>query len=294
MERFHMDIKQLKVFLKVCELGSFTSAAKALNYAQSSVSEIIKGLEADLKCPLFERIGKRIFLTEKGKLLKTQAIDMVRIHETTLEMMGTDSPKTLKVGITESLCNYKFPAFFRTFLESEPHLSIEFTIARCEEIFQLVLDHQIDLGFTLDDQIHDSSIESLVLFEEAIVFVKGAHTNMPSSVYELAGEKYLLPKGTTGYNRIFNDFFAKEEIALGSSIMMESIEGIKSYVRQGFGFSFMPYATVANEIDTEQMIEISTGNEHFVQYCQILIHKDKHRSNVLAHLIEFAKAHYQS
>lgn len=289
-----MEIKQLKVFLKVCEMESFTGAAKALNYAQSSVSDMIKGLEADLECSLFERIGKKIYLTEKGALLKTQAMALLRVHETTLELMGADRSKTLKVGITESLCNYKFPAFFRTFLESEPNLNIEFTIARCEEIHQLVLEHQIDVGFTLDDLIHDGRVDTLVLFEEAIVFVKGVHTDMPSSVYELAGEKYLLPKGTTGYNRIFNEFFAKEHIELGSSIMMESIEGIKSYVRQGFGFSFMPYATVAHEIKTEQMMEISTGNEHFVQYCQILIHKDKHRSNVLTHLIAFAKAHYQS
>ncbi|MCK8060728.1 MULTISPECIES: LysR family transcriptional regulator [unclassified Fusibacter] len=286
-----MEIRQLTVFLKVCEMGSFTEAAKVLNYAQSTVSDSVKGLEKDLDCTLFERIGKRIYLTAKGELLREKAVSILNLHHETFAMLNKNTPRTLKVGITESLSTYKFPTFFRTFIEEHHNLSINFIIARCEEIHQFILEHQIDIGFTLDDEVRDSRVNATTLFEEEIVFVKGAQSAIPDSALDLSEEKYLLSKGHTGYNRLFYEFFDTHDVTLGTSILMESIEGIKSYVKQGFGFSFMPYATVAMELEKNEMKKVQTEKK-FIQYVQILIHKDKHLSDDLKNLIAFAQAAY--
>ena len=111
-----MEIKQLNIFLEVVEKGSFTAAAKSLNYAQSTISDTIHALESNLECQLFERIGKRIFLTEQGHQLIEHAQRLTHLHKDILSTFKSNVIKNIRIGITESLSTYKFPSFFRKYL----------------------------------------------------------------------------------------------------------------------------------------------------------------------------------
>ena len=72
-----MELRQLKYFLKAKELLNFTEAARALNISQSTLSQQIKQLEDELNVPLFNRIGKRITLTEAGNLFSEYALQSI-------------------------------------------------------------------------------------------------------------------------------------------------------------------------------------------------------------------------
>ncbi|MGA7644044.1 MAG: LysR family transcriptional regulator, partial [Syntrophobacteraceae bacterium] len=78
-----MELRQLKTFLMVAKLLSFNRAADALNYAQSTVSVQIRGLEEEFGVPLFDRLGKQVVLTEAGQVLMRYAQKMLDIEEET-------------------------------------------------------------------------------------------------------------------------------------------------------------------------------------------------------------------
>lgn len=284
-----MDIRQLTIFLKVCEIGSFTGTAKALNYAQSSVSEAIQSMEIILGVKLFERLGHKIYLTKAGESLKPFAENLIEIHNQMMVYFDQNTMKTIRVGITETLCAYRFPSFFRKYISDNPQISIYFEIARCEEIPILIRNNTIDIGFTLDEILEYKDIKTINLFQEEIIFVHGGPTVKFAS---LEGEKVIISKGKTGYNKLFYEICEKEELTIGAQIFMESIEGIKSYVKDGFGFSFMPKTTVKKELEDGSIVCSNPKGKHYFHEVKILIHKDKHMDKELEKLVDAAQLFY--
>lgn len=288
-----MELKHLHIFLNVCETGSFTAAGKAMNYAQSTISESIQALEADLNAPLFERLGRKIYMTAEGERLLPLARQMVQLEREVIGLFEEGAPKTLSVGITETLCVYKFPAFFRTFLDQNKELTIDFKIARCEEIPDLIRSNVIDVGFTIDNPIQYKDIETKQLFEEEIVFVHGLErVDSIPSFDKLTHKPIIISKGVTGYNQLFYEICETEGLSLGKIIYIDNIEGTKSYVKAGFGFAFIPKATVEQELNSGQFVCVNPNGKKYFQQVQILTHKDKVMTAHLKALIEAAEAVY--
>ena len=100
-----MDIRNVKTFVRVAELKSFTKAAEKLNYVQSTVTAQIKQLEKELGYSLFDRIGKRISLTIMGERFLKIAYELLLVSEKA-EQLNSDSSDikgVLRVGVSESL-----------------------------------------------------------------------------------------------------------------------------------------------------------------------------------------------
>lgn len=269
-----MELKQLKVFLNVCDTMNITETAKQLSYSQSTISDIIQKLEASLETQLFLRVKKRIILTDKGKLLKTYAEKMMTLEQEAISDMR-DNKKTIHVGITESLCAYKFPSFFREYLLKHPNININFEIARCETIPVLLKSHDIDFGITLDEPVMDDDIISNHLFEEEILFIKSTeyHKKAFNSYEALNDENIILSKGYTGYNKLFFDLYKEKQLSLGPITYMESIEGIKTYVKSGFGITFIPLIAIEKEIENNEITPIYFDDHHHFHSVQILTHR---------------------
>ncbi len=93
---------------------NFTLTAKQLNFAQSSVTAQIKSLEAELGTPLFERLGKRIILTESGKKYKQYADEIIRLsEEAQLSINEKEWKGKIVIGAQESQCTYRLPPILK-------------------------------------------------------------------------------------------------------------------------------------------------------------------------------------
>lgn len=102
-----MDLKQLNTFITVGTLQSFTKAAEALNYAQSSVTTQIKMLEQELNVKLFERMGKSIFLTYEGKKLLPYAKQMLKLSADIKNVVHDEAtPLVLLLLVSLNPCVY--------------------------------------------------------------------------------------------------------------------------------------------------------------------------------------------
>ncbi len=279
-----MEIKQLKIFMTVCEYMNFTETAKALNYAQSTISEAISTLEKNLEVKLFERLGNKIYLTEKGNDLKESGSRLLQLYDETLSNLKDIQEEKIRIGITETLCSYKFPGFFKTFLEEHKGITIQFEIVRCEDITQLLRTNRIDIGFTLEEHMVYPDLETIRLFDEEIVFVGSAD----NQDFELDYQNIIIPKGDTGYLKYFHDVYKEKGYIKGATIHMESMEGIKSYVKSGFGISFIPVTTIIKELEEGSISMYRLPEQRFFHEVKILIHKQKHMTKSLTSLIESA------
>lgn len=280
-----MEIKQLKIFLSVCEHMSFTKAGKDLNYSQSTISDHIKKLEASLSTKLFNRINRDIFLTSSGEKLIDYARKIIELQrEAKLEISDT-SVKVIHVGILESLVSYKFPAFFRKFLEENTDCRIVFKIARCEALVDLLRKDIVDIAFTLDETIKEKDIQSTLLFEEEIVLALSGNKKA-NNEKDLNGMNVIISEGDEGYNQLFYNLSKELSIEHGSFIYMESIEGIKNFVKDGFGLTFIPETAIEKELEEKSIQKVIINDEHFYHNVQILVHRDKYIDSKLKALID--------
>lgn len=123
-----MEIKQLITYKTAAENLNFTLTARMLNFAQSSVTAQIKALEAELGTPLFERLGKRLVLTEAGRQFKLYADKMIILtEEAKMVVRGDKEPAgTLIIGAQESQCTYRLPPILKKFKDQFPHVRLVF------------------------------------------------------------------------------------------------------------------------------------------------------------------------
>ena len=147
-----MDLRQLKTFRMVATTGSFTQAAQALNYAQSSVTAQIQALETDLGIQLFHRLPRKVILTEAGQRLLRSADPLLDMAEQARSAVvgEADSTGSLVLGAPDTLCTYRLPVVFRELRARCPGVRIVFRPAPVHHLRRLVSDGTLDIAFVLE------------------------------------------------------------------------------------------------------------------------------------------------
>src|SRR2546425_1650653 len=118
-----LDSRQLRAFASLARTGSFTQTARELHLTQSAISHAIKALETDVGCRLFDRLGKKVVLTQAGEALLHHAEKILQEMATAraaLEQLGKWGAGRLRLGASRTACQYLLPAVLREFKESFP------------------------------------------------------------------------------------------------------------------------------------------------------------------------------
>lgn len=195
-----MEIRQLKTFVTVADLLSFTKASKKLYMAQSSVSAQVKALEEELDVKLFDRIGRRILLTDAGRKLYAYAR---RMDEMTREIQSEFSRDqyvqgALTVRVPETLASVYMPAVIDRFHNDHPKVKLKLINCSDEQLREELNSGRIDLAFLLTDSIHWRAVNVKHLKTEKLVLVAGpAHPlsrQTEVALTSLTGHTLLLPK----------------------------------------------------------------------------------------------------
>lgn len=195
-----MEIRQLKTFIAVADLLSFTRASKTLFMAQSSVSAQIKALEQELDLKLFDRIGRRILLTDAGKKLYAYAR---KIEEMTQEIKSEFSNDlyargALTIRVPETIAGAYLPTVVEQFHSEHPKVKLDCINCSDEQLREELNSGRIDLAFLLTDAIHLSQVNVEMLKTESLVMVSGPDHPLSKpnqgSLNNLYGQTLLLPK----------------------------------------------------------------------------------------------------
>ena len=125
-----MELRQLQTFIQIAQMQSFSRTAEMLGYSQSAVTVQIRQLENELGKRLFDRTGKKVVLTRRGKNFWSMPTgSFMMFNQAKASMNDTDELKNpLHIGTIESLCTVKFPKIIRKFREQYPRVSIRITV----------------------------------------------------------------------------------------------------------------------------------------------------------------------
>ncbi len=290
-----MELRQLKTFLMVAKLLSFNRAADALNYAQSTVSVQIRGLEEEFGVPLFDRLGKQVVLTEAGQVLMRYARKMLDIEEEThSEVAGrTLSQGSLSVRIPQSLGTYFLPAILHRFHLRYPNVGFDINSCAFHSLEHELKSGVTDVAFLLAESINARDLKCEVLGVLPLVIVaKPGHplAGRPSmAIEDLQGEAIILPKHDCSYRMVFEQILTEKRIKTASIMEMNTIEAIKQCVMKGIGVTIMPEITVKDEIHEKKLVVLPWSEEMLETAILMIRHKDKWISPTLSAFMEDAR-----
>ena len=290
-----MELRQLKTFQMVGKLLSFNRAADALNYAQSTVSVQIRGLEEEFGVPLFDRLGKQVVLTEAGQTLMRYAQKMLDMEEETYsELAGrTQSQGSLCVRIPQSLGTYFLPSILQRFHARYPNVGFDINSCAFHSLEHELKSGVTDVAFLLAESINAKDLTSEVLGVLPLVVVaKAGHPLAGQSsmaIEDLKGEVIILPKHDCSYRMVFEQILTEKRVRIASVIEMNTIEAIKQCVMMGIGVTITPEITVNEEILRKKLVVLPWSEEMLETAILMIRHKDKWISPTLSAFMQDAR-----
>ena len=179
-----MEVRNLVTFLKVTELKSFSRAAEALDYSQSAVTVQIQQLERELGVQLFDRIGKTVSITQYGKDFVSYARDVVSAIARASAFASSDSELsgTVRVGTLNSLLTASFSNIVPLYHERFPHVQISLHAGNIASITEMLVKNELDIIYTLDEQIFDTQFVKVFEAQEDVVIVTNTENPLPRPV----------------------------------------------------------------------------------------------------------------
>ncbi len=294
-----MDFKQLKTFLKIVDSNSFTGAASALGYAQSTVTTQIKNLEEELHSPLFERIGKTITLTSEGKLLVPYARQVIQIERSIFNDLSPATNLTghLVIGAAESLCNLLVPKIVRQFKQNYPGVNVEIRFGNSGIFPELLKRGEIDVAFSIGKKMDENNfISYLTRKERMCMLVNPMHPLADTeqvTIDTITQYPLLLTSRSCAYRSALTRMAKEHTLPINIALETGNVQALKQFATSGIGITFLPYVAVEDSIISGELIELHWAGEDFGIISEVVIHKNKHIFPALEHLLSIAKTMMQ-
>ncbi|WP_100486276.1 LysR family transcriptional regulator [Sporolactobacillus pectinivorans] len=271
-----MDIRHLKTFKTIVDVGGFMKAAEHLGYAQPTVTGHVRAIEQELGQPLFNRLGKRMILTETGKHLLPYANEIVALMDKALQLPSDEEKMAgeIVIGASESLTTYRLPPIIKAFKKQYPKVRIILKPLISSDLFKELKQGETDLAFLMDRMLTEDDLraEPLITERMVLVFPENAHTTSKNDLLS-AGGTILYTEQGCAYRALFDKLLHSSGYVPGNTLEFWSIEAIKQCIMCGLGFSFLPLVAVRAEWGENKLVCITTDEDQVVT--QMVYHKNK-------------------
>ena len=286
----HLTLRQMKVFEAVARLSSYTRAAEELHLTQPAVSMQIKQLEENAGLPLFEQLGKKIYLTQAGQEMhhycRAIAQQLDEVDKVMADMKGVKRGR-LVIAVA-STANYFAARLLATFSQRYPEVTISLDVTNREGL----LDH-LDAN-DIDMVIMGRPPEGLDLvaepFTENPLVVIAAPTH-PLVATEriplewLQQETFVVRERGSGTRTAMERFFAEKRVRLSTGMEMSSNEAIKQAVQAGLGLGIVSIHTLQLELETKRLAVLDVEFFPILRHWYV-VHRQGKRLSPVAQLFK--------
>ena len=259
---------RIKTFMKLCETMNFTKAGEALGLTQPAVSQQIHFLEDYYDDKLFSYQGKKLSLTEAGRILLESAYRFHNDEETLkYRIKAIDvHKKVLNFGVTRTVGDYYIAKNLANYVRNNSNTEIKMLVDNTEVLLEKM--YQGEISFAIVEGYYDKKAFDSILFAEvpfiAVAskdygFIKGR----PRYLADLLGENLLVREEGSGTRAILERHLSKENLSIKdfkSSMEIGGINAILQMLELNMGISFMYYPAVEREIEAGKLQEISLVN----------------------------------
>lgn len=277
-----MDIQFFQTFLTVAKLGNMTQAAEQLNFSQPTITGQIRALEQNFGIMLFDRVGKKLYITDAGRELTDYAERILSTYNEAQKALSAH-PGNINLGIAITTVNYMLVPFLQKFQQQVANCSVSMEMcANSAAVIKGIVENRFDLGF-----VHNKVSADLngfqVFKEQQLVWVVRPQlaekyhysTNIldyPILIYKAGGLFLTLCEKTLGLKQTV------------PTIEYSDSEAMKNAILQGLGCGALPLIMIKQLLDDGTLIEF-TNVSRSVFSIWVVFHKDKVLSRAAMNLI---------
>lgn len=260
-----MTLEQLRIFVAVAEREHVTQAAKQLNLTQSATSAAVSALEARYATKLFDRVGRRIALTQAGRLFLVEAkavLARVAAAEKVLADLAGLERGSLTIGASQTAGNYWLPEIIHRYQSRFPGVSVALKIGNTETVAADVEDGSADLGF-IEGEI-DNPVLSVtpVADDEMVLVVAPDHplAKRPARpLAQIAQARWIVREAGSGTRAILESAVAKLGVdpkSLDIAIELPSNEAVRGAVVAGSGITILSRLVVTAPLKAKTLVAL--------------------------------------
>lgn len=274
-----MTLRILQIFLAVYRQESITRAAEELHMTQPAVTRAIHDLERDCGVPLFERLGRRLHITEAGHELYSQAshiMDAMQRMEAGIRKW--DAQGVVRVGTTVTIGTVLLPRVLAHGRQSHPLLQIRAQVRNGAALQQALLNNQLDFAL-IEGQVTHPDLESRIIAQDHLIPVlppQDPRKNTALSLEDLSGEPLLLREAGSMGRSLVDQIFSARALRLQPTLESISTQAILQAVKAGLGIAFLPEHLVSAALAAGEVSTCVLTDADFSRHWHLVWHKHKH------------------
>ncbi len=292
-----MEIHQLVYFVAVAETAGFTKAAERCNVAQPSLSQQIMKLEKEIGHPLFDRLGRKVALTDVGRQLLPRARLILGELQNVKAEMQTEIEEgygALKVGFIPTIAPFVLPRVIRRFSQEFPHAILEVHEDLTDELIQKIIAAELDVGIT-SLPIKNKSIHTEVLLTEPLLVASSQKfdivTRASIQVKELDDFPFIALSEVHCLGEQVQSFCFQQDLTLNIVCHTAQLSTVQNCVALGLGVSLVPQALVVSD-PSEQIVYRAISDVIPQRKIAAATHAKRHQPFLARQFIEIVRSEY--
>ena len=283
-----MTLRHLEIFRAVCQLESVTLAAERLNMTQPAVSLAIRELERFYGTRLFERMNRRIYITDAGRTLLQYADTILsQFQESVQVFQETQHGGSCRLGVHVTFGETCLPDILRQIANRLPQVTVRAFVGNSRQNEEMLLRNELDFAVT-DNVTLSHGLVALPLCREsmAVVCAPGYRAGNTIALTELAGERLLLREEGSGTRRSTDAVFRAAGVAASALLDSSSTAALLSCAQAGLGVTILARSLVADALRVGTLRELTVTDGSFSRQYYLAHHKSKYLTDSVRQVIQ--------
>ena len=288
-----MTLKELNFFYKLSDNPQVTQVALELNISQSAISLAIKSLENKLEEQLFDRVGKKLILNERGRFFKEKTLPhYLAIIDSQKLFQKNKLAGNMKIASSKTISNYLMPDIYYDFLSTHDDVKFDISTINSTKIIENILNSKIDIGL-IEIDINNSNLIKQKLCNDELIIVTSDENAPKEAFIDTINKKWILRETGSGTREVFINTLGKYAQDISIFMELQDFEEIKTILIDNKDtITAISKHAVKKELENKQLFQIKLKNFEFKRELQIVYHKDKSKNLLFETFIEFLKSKF--
>lgn len=278
-------LRQLQVFLATARFENVSRAAESLAMSQSAASGSLKELEQQFEVQLFDRVGKRLQLSELGRQLRSRAERLLAEAQDFEAALSTEEGSgVLRIGATLTIGNYLAVPMIAAFRERYSQADVALQVANTETIAGQVADFELDLGM-IEGELNHPGLETIHWREDELqVFAAPGHPLAEVSRVsdeQLLAQRWIVREPGSGTRQTFERAMHGILTDLDISMELQHTEAIKRAVEAGLGIGCLSRISLKEAFERGSLVPLNIPHRDFSRQLNLILLRDKFHTATL-------------
>ena len=288
-----MTLKELNFFYKLSDNPQVTQVAQELKISQSAISLAIKSLENKLEEQLFDRVGKKLILNERGRYFKEKTLPhYLAIIDSQKLFQKNKLAGNMKIASSKTISNYLMPDIYYEFLSTYTDVKFDISTINSTKIIENILNSNLDIGL-IEIDINNSNLIKQKLCDDELIIVTSDENAPKIAFIDTINKKWILRETGSGTREVFINSLGKYAQDISIFMELQDFEEIKTILIDNKDtITAISKNAVKKELESKKLFQIKLKNFEFKRELQIVYHKDKSTNLLFQTFIDFLKSKF--